>query len=160
TGKFKVGKFHVGNNLPQFKNQFEYYIEHDWTLPIGYLWFNPRLNEKAPGLAASLWFRGELDDTKLAAYGFYNGKQIASTKSETGSAGSDSKLLTSGNDKEPRWERWTFYWNNVRGYNVDPYEKSPQLFILSQNPGEYEIKVLRDGELSRSTKFTVGTDGK
>ncbi len=157
SGKFKVDKFHVGNNLPQFKNQFEYYVDQDWRLPIGYLWLTPT-EPKSPVPVATMWFRGESDDTKLAAYLFFNGKQIASTKEQTGSAGSDAKLLTSGNDQEPRWERWNFRWNNVRAFNSDASDKS-SFFLLSSNPGEYEVKVLRDGDLARSMKFTIGSNG-
>lgn len=137
-GRFTVKKFHVGNNLPAFKNQFEYYVDQDWTMPIGYLWQMP--NQDAVG--AAIWFRGENTD-KLAGYLFCNGKQIASTKSD-GNAASDKKLLTSGNDSEPRWERWifSFYGGSLK------------------NAGSYEIKVLRDGELVRTTSFTIGKDGK
>jgi len=158
TGKFKVSKFHVGNNLPAFKNQFEYYVDQDWLLPLGYLWLSPQIDPRSPALVATMWFRGESDDTKLAAYLFYNGKQIGSTKEQTGSASSDAKLLTNGNDKDPRWERWNFRWNLVRAYNTDTNNKA-SLFLLSSNPGEYEVKVLRDGDLARSMKFTIGSDG-
>ena len=158
TGKFKVNKFHVGNNLPAFKNQFEYYVDQDWLLPVGYLWLSPQTDPRSPLLVATMWFRGESDDTKLAAYLFYNGKQIASTKESTGGANSDSSLLTNGNDKDPRWERWNFRWGLVRAYNTDTNNKA-SLFLLSSNPGEYEVKVLRDGDLARSMKFTIGADG-
>ena len=157
-GKFKVNKFHVGNNLPAFKNQFEYYVDQDWTLPIGYLWLNQQVDAQSPALAVTMWFRGESDSTTLAGYLFYNGKQIGSTKESTGGAASDAKLLTSGNDKDPRWERWNFRWNLVRAYNTDTNSKA-DLFLLSSNPGEYEVKVLRDGDLARSMKFTIGADG-
>ncbi len=30
---------------------------------------------------------------------------------------------------------------------------------ITKHPGEYEVKVLRHGRLSRSIKFTVGSDG-
>lgn len=162
TGKFKVNKFHVGNNLPAFKNQFEYYVEQDWNLPIGYLYLNTGADQNMPPLVVSLWFRGEFDDTKVAAYLFYNGKQIASTKEQTGSAHYDSLILTSGNDAEPRWARWAFSWGQVRGYNIDTSSANDtsQLFFLNKNPGEYEVKVLREGELARTAKFTVGADGR
>lgn len=160
TGKFKVNKFHVGNTLPQFKNQFEYYVDQDWSLPIGYLWLDTRTEQKAPVTAATMWFRGDSDNTKLAAYLFYNGKQISSTKDQTGSAASDASLLTSGNDTDPRWERWSFRWYNVRAYNIDTSNNNSNFFLLAANPGEYEVKVLRDGDLARSMKFTIGADGK
>lgn len=160
TGKFKVNKFHVGNTLPQFKNQFEYYVDQDWSLPIGYLWLATQTDPKAPVPVATMWFRGASDATKLAGYLFYNGKQISSSKEQTGSAASDAMLLTSGNDADPRWERWSFRWYNVRAYNIDTANNNSNFFLLSSNPGEYEVKVLRDGDLVRSMKFSVGADGK
>jgi hypothetical protein len=161
-GRYKVGKFHVGNSQPQFKNQFEYFVDQDWNLPIGYLYFDYANDQNMPPLVVSMWFRGALDDTKVAAYLFYNGKQIASTKQETGRAASDAVVLTNGNDQEPRWERWRFGFWNVRGYNLDTSSanNTSQIFFLNKNPGEYEVKVLRDGDLVRTTKFTVGADGR
>ena len=34
------------------------------------------------------------------------------------------------------------------------------LYILSDNPGEYELKVLWNNHLARSIKFNVGPEGK
>ena len=31
---------------------------------------------------------------------------------------------------------------------------------MYQNPGEYEIKVLENGKLARTAKFTMGTNGQ
>src|SRR5260370_6766304 len=56
SGKFKVTKFHIGNNLPAFKNQFEYVVDQDWNLPIGYLSFNLRSDQNMPPLNISMWF--------------------------------------------------------------------------------------------------------
>lgn len=47
----------------------------------------------------------------------------------------------------------------VRGWTTDA-NNNTGLFFLNQNPGEYEVKVLRDGELARSAKFVIGPDGK
>ena len=159
-GRFKVNKFHVGNELPAFKNQFEYYVDQDWQLPIGYLWLDALSDQNAPPLNVSLWIRGTTDDTKIAAYVFYNGKSIGSTKGETGSAGRDFSILTSGNDEEPRWERWRFRWGTVRGYNVDTSGNRYEGHFLNRNPGQYEIKVLRNGKLVRTAQFTVEANGQ
>lgn len=160
SGKFKVGKFHIGNNLPAFKNQFEYVVDQDWNLPIGYLYFNTPADQNMPPLVVSMWFRGELDDTKLAAYLFYNGKQIGSTKGQ-GGASYDSAIFANSHEGT-RWERWKFSWGTVRGWNTDTSSanNTSQIFFLAANPGEYEVKVLRDGDLARSAKFTVGPDGR
>ena len=161
SGKYKVSKFHIGNNLPAFKNQFEYMVDQDWNLPIGYLYFNTPADQNMPPLVVSMWFRGELDNTKLAAYLFYNGKQIASTKEQTGGAGYDAAIFANSNEGT-RYERWKFSWGQVRGWNTDTSSanNTSQIFFLAANPGEYEVKVLRDGDLARSVKFTVGPDGR
>lgn len=161
SGKYKVSKFHIGNNLPAFKNQFEYVVDQDWNLPIGYLYFNTPFDQAMPPLVVSMWFRGELDNTKLAAYLFYNGKQIASTKEQTGSADYDSAIFANSHEGT-RYERWKFSWAQVRGWNgnTSSANNTSQLFFLAGNPGEYEVKVLRDGDLARSAKFTIGADGR
>lgn len=162
SGKFKVTKFHIGNNLPAFKNQFEYVVDQDWNLPIGYMSFQSRRDSNMPPLLITMWFRGELDNTRLAAYLFYNGKQIASTKDQSGGASSDLAVFPNSHEANTRWERWNFTWGTVRGWNRDPSSANDtsQLFFLNKNPGEYEVKVLRDGELARSAKFTIDTDGR
>ena len=39
SGKFKVEKFHEGVvDLPKFKNNFIYYVNYDWVLPIAYVY--------------------------------------------------------------------------------------------------------------------------
>src|SRR5258708_29327831 len=55
SGKFKVTKFHIGNNLPAFKNQFEYVVDQDSNLPIGYLYFNVPPDRNMPPLAVLKW---------------------------------------------------------------------------------------------------------
>ena len=162
SGKFKVAKFHIGNDLPAFRNQFEYYVDQDWNLPIGYLYFNTPADPSMPPLVVSMWFRGELDNTKLAAYIFYNGKQIGSTKDQSGSAGYDAAVFANAHEGNTRWERWKFSWGSVRGWNTDTSgaNNTSDIFFMNQKPGEYEVKVLRDGDLARSAKFTVGPDGR
>lgn len=163
SGKFHVAKMHKGNTQPAFKNQFEFYVDQDWALPIGYVWVDWLAEPKVPPLHAALWFKGEdLDDQKLVANLFYNGKQIASSKDETGTAHSTVSLLTNGAEAgDPRWERWEFIWRNVRGWNTDDSANHwDNTHFLAKNAGDYEIKVLRDGKLVRSTRFKVGADGK
>src|SRR5260370_34070633 len=70
TGKFKVDKFHVGVvDLPKFKNNFSYYVNYDWNLPIGYI-FSYDVMDARPGdgngvsptegpLNFVTWFKGD-----------------------------------------------------------------------------------------------------
>ena len=39
------------------------------------------------------------------------------------------------------------------------YDSPADKHVLSENPGEYEIKLLADGHLARLLKFTVAADG-
>lgn len=108
-----------------------------------------------------MWFRGDVNSEKLAAYVYYQGKQICSTKTD-GASSESAVVLSPGHLPEARWVRWHFRFLNV----ASNYEKistsriNPAVQLLDQNPGEYEIKVLRDGQLGRTATFTVGTDGK
>ena len=53
-----------------------------------------------------------------------------------------------------------FFFTNALVYNREQPNNHPYAFRLDQNPGDYEVKVLRKGKLVRAAKFTVGTDGK
>jgi hypothetical protein len=162
SGKFKVATYAPDQAIPEYKGKQEFYVVQDWRLPVGYIWYDPRSDENVPNLSVQMWFRGELDNTKLAAYIFYNGTQIGSTKDQSGSAGYDSAIFANSHESNTRWERWGFSWGRVRGWNADTSSanNTSEIFFMNRNPGEYEVKVLRDGELARSTKFTVGADGK
>ncbi len=162
SGKFTVGKFHSGPNVPANKNQFEYYVEHDWLLPIGYLFFDTRLSEEAPPMRLAIWFRGETKQEDVAAYVFYKGKQICSTKvGEEGSAYPKFGVSTTGNDPDPMWRNVLFSFHNISAYyKQSSASNKPMNHYLDANPGDYEIKVLRKGKLARAVTFTVGTDGK
>jgi len=167
AGKFKVGKF---LNNPQFKNEVDFYVDQDWNLPIGYLYAAETRNYLAPdsaqnvnfgALEAAMWFRGAEKTRKLAAYLFYNGKQIAQTENTSVSvAGTEFEVNTFNADTNNEWARVRFVFFNVHLFNYETLNQHPDAFHVAKNPGEYEIKVLRNGKLARSLKFTVGKDGK
>ena len=78
-GKFKVGKFKYGPDIPMFKNQYDFFVEQDWNMPIGYVWLDSSTDKHGLLPTFSVWIKGEnrLDD--LEARLFYNGQQIATT---------------------------------------------------------------------------------
>ena len=41
TGKMKVGKHKSNEAGPKAANKFVYYVDHDWNLPIGYVYLTP-----------------------------------------------------------------------------------------------------------------------
>lgn len=165
NGRFIVNKFHVGNNLAQFKNQFEYYAEHDWLIPMGYATFGVKKAsysddleyDEIPGF--KVWLRKEEDTYNLAGYLYYKGNQIASTK-QLGVVGDHEYVMTSGNDKDPYWRLYSFRFYNVHYFQQKPEDRQENGHYMNENPGEYELKVLRSGKLARSMKFSFGQDGK
>ena len=48
----------------------------------------------------------------------------------------------------------------VLAFNREDPDNHPDFFRMDKNPGEYEVKILRSGQLARSLKFTIGADGR
>lgn len=156
-GKFNVKKEFAGTSHPDFKNQYLFYVDQDWSLPIAYLDFNARQDGDAPFFQASMWFRGDLR-SKLKGYLFYNGKQVANTDESGGANQTNYVFIEGDSDSKFRWEQWTLNFFNARLF--DNKGNNSKLHILKRNPGNYEIKVLLDDEIVRTIAFTVGADGK
>jgi len=133
-GKFKVAKDPV---YPE-----DYYVDEDWRFPIGYVLFD------RGNLAARYWLRGDVP--KIQAHLFYQGKEIATASSSGFDAGEWSG--------EPyKWGYTQIQFSGVY-FDKNPGYMGPE-FLLQQNPGEYEVKILRARQLARSFKFTVLPDG-
>lgn len=156
AGKYKVVPSVPDQNIPEFRGKKEFVIDEDWRIPMAWVWLNPTNNEKAPILNTQMWFKASNSSDNFEAFLYYNGKQISNSKA--GSA--DETLYNASDQKETRYSLRTFFFSMVRGWNQDPYSNYNSSFFLDKNPGEYEVKILRNGELSRSFKFTVGSDGK
>jgi hypothetical protein len=169
TGRVNVKKVHIGLADPQFKNNFDYYVDQDWSLPIGYVYaMEPTYSATGASqyvnsspLGVSMWFRGEPGESSVVGYVFYNGKQIGSTENtRQGTVGVEAGSGTA--DESPfKWSLMSFTFSNVLVFNNNPPGMTnPDAFRLDKNPGEYEIKVLRNGKPARAAKFSVGADGK
>jgi len=64
-------------------------------------------------------------------------------------------------DPQGRWGLWSFSFPKVRGFNNGTdAARYPDVFFLDKNPGDYEIKILRQQKLARSASFSVGADGR
>jgi hypothetical protein len=145
AGKAKVGKF-VGPAGPQYP---EFYVDEDWRIPIGYVFYQPDSGHRATFLNVGFWYRG--NPPTVEAHLFYKGKDLA--KSEI--AGND------GSDWKPAKYQWGFANCQFIGvYKDDPGDDGyDPRFAVAKNPGEYEVKVLIAHHLARSIKFTVKPDG-
>ena len=161
TGKFEVGKFYYGPTAATApKNACDFYVNHDWELPIGQMAFDTQVNAEAPQMQINLWFRGESQEEQMAGYLYYKGKQIASTKS-AGTVREMVVIETGTTNPDVHWGRWKFSFATVAEFlhqtSASHYDST---FFLDKNPGDYELKILRDGKLARTAKFTIGEDGK
>ncbi len=166
-GKFKVGKFPIQYSR-ETKN--EYYVDHDWLMPIGTVSFHfsnfsgRNLGVNFP-VQVSMWFKKSIGSTDhgLEARLFYKGQQIAVTNhleayedraSDTGNLSADLH----------HWKRFQFEWFNEK-VNIDnggEYHRDnmPKSFFVDRNPGEYTVKVYQKGVQVREAKFTVAPDGR
>ena len=162
SGKYRVGTYPLDQKIPENKNKKDFYFDFDWQIPFGYLWLNPQNdNENMPSLASLMCFRGANDYTKFEAVLFYNGKEI--DKSGVNAANRLKQTMTSAADEAShRWTMWQFDFPKVRGFDLNRNSANnvSAYFFLDKNPGQYEIKVSRDGAPARSMKFAVGKDGK
>lgn len=156
SGKYKIATYAPDPKIPEYRTKKEFYVDEDWRLPMAWLWLNPQNNEDAPILCLQTWFKNSDSGDNIEAFVFYNGKQIVNAKS-----GSPEQTLTNGVDEKPyRYSMRMFYFYTVRGFNQNNHGAYNSSFFLDKNPGEYEIKILVKGELSRTLKFTVEKDGK
>ncbi len=159
-GTLNVKKVFVKDE-PQKKNTYEYYADRDGDLPIGYLWTNRTVDNDTPPLYGGLWLRGDLQgDAKPTFHLIHDGKPVCSPKE-----GGAAEVLQSGGGQGEARQSWNFvifsFSECARMTAPHPdYGLPPGAIVLDKNPGDYEVKVLRGGKLSRTMKFTVGADGK
>ena len=176
NGKAKVEKAH-SNEAPGPKsvNKWVYFINHDWNLPIGYVYLTPAeiFGWKWPDFHVSFWVRG--DPYKFDPHVFYQGKEIGRISLDGEQIGNASCEAVVENNtthyvedalpQKAKWSRVECDFPNIKGKD-NPEEKHElrqgevgTIWPLAENPGEYEVKVLRENKLARSLKFTVAPGG-
>ena len=171
TGKFKVEKFHVGVvDLPKFKNNYSYYVNYDWNLPIGYVYGYDDMDHR-PGYPPSktearlsfvTWFKGDpnnIDYGKYVAYLYYQGKMVADSTGGDKYGANGCQITNAAS-----YESANTYCRHYFTVNATVWDKQPEYhpmdFQMYKNPGEYEIKILENGKLARTAKFTMGPNGQ
>jgi len=171
TGKFKVEKFHVGVvDLPKFKNNFSYYVNYDWNLPIGYVYGYDNMDHRVgypPSqtegrLTFVTWFKGTpntLDYGKYVAYLYYQGKLVADSTGGDKYGANGCQVTNAASEESSSTYCRHYFTVNATVWDKQP-EYHPSDFQMYKNPGEYEIKVLENGKLARTAKFTMGSGGK
>lgn len=174
TGKAKVGKAHTNETGPNYVNHFAFYIDHDWALPIGEVFYLPDDVQgwKYPSFHFAMWMRGP-QNASMEPHLFHNGKEVGKViyeGEEVGkpSCGMEEMEINASEytaEKGPKytWTRWRCDFPSLHAYNKTG-EKIKSMFgplyQLDENPGDYEIKVLYQGHLTRSLKFSVDAQGR
>jgi hypothetical protein len=173
TGKAKVAKVHSNEiKTGKFANHFVYYVDHDWQLPIAYVYYtqDDLKGWDRPILNVAFWVRGEAYN--LDPHLFYQGKEVGRILYEGTQVGKPSCESDVDNNtthfvdekdapQKAKWARVRCTFNNVRGWDRsgEAWGFGPP-HLMDKNPGEYELKVLWNNKLARSVKFTVPSGAK
>jgi len=159
-GKFKVGKF--ATNGPK---KVDFYVDHDWLMPIAVLGFHHSQSEiggESPLL--SVWIKGRAEANELEARVFYKGQQVASSKDGGGVSDYDERTseMSAAFSPSSFWKRWEFQWTKflVDGNGSFNHDNYPGAFYVDKNPGDYTVKIYRSGAQIRELSFSVGADGR
>jgi hypothetical protein len=172
TGKAKVGKVHSNEAGPKAVNKWVYYVDHDWNLPIGYVYLTPDdlKGVDRPDFHIAFWVRG--DAYNFQPHLFYQSKEVGKKSfegEEVGKPGCESDVENNTTHfvadtvpQKAKWARVVCSFPNVKGWDKsgEQYGLFGPPHLLSANPGEYELKVLWNNKLARSIKFTVAPGGK
>ena len=160
TGTFNVKKAKArGISKP---GDFSYWVDYDWNLPISYIFLaqDSVYGERLTRLNLSYWTRGTDHIGAMDPHLFYQGKEIPSKYA------CDEKILIEPTlDVEdsvkptPTWKRFNCEFYQIFGTNSSNGGVSGPTHSFDKNPGEYEFKLLRNGRLARSIKFTVKPGG-
>ena len=170
TGRIKVLKAHSNEGGTKVANHFLYYVDQDWKLPIGCVYTTGE--KSSPQLSAAFWVRGDADTASFEPHLFYQGKEVGKMVfegHEVEKAGCQPELenvttrtVADSVPQKAKWARVQATFPSVRRFDKSgqaPGPWGPQ-YLLSANPGDYEIKILWHNHLARSMKFTVDADGK
>ena len=159
TGRAKVEKSPSNEHGPKAAREFVYYVNQDWNLPIGTLSI-----DKDHLLNVRFWVRGE--GIKLDPHVFYQGKEVGmlffnGMRVFAPSCSPEIDYYPSMTVAEtvPQGAKWQRMKCIIGGVAATPLPSSfggaVAPHALSENNGDYEVKVLRKDKLSRSIKFTV-----
>ncbi len=152
AGKFNVGRILYNPDGSAEKNkQFYYFVDNDWRLNYAYI--GTFYGDTSNNLYAQIWVKNRIQNkADITGYLFYNGKQVSET--------SPSYELESY-PKENSKQEYTMLGLNFQALMAKPESAGwDGVFKVYENPGDYEVKLLRDKKLVRSIKFSIGSDGK
>ena len=172
TGKAKVEKVLSNEHGPKAANKFVYFVNHDWNLPIGYVFLTAEdlKGWDRPNFRVAFWVRGEavrfephlFHQGKEVGKKFYDGQEVGKPSCDSEVENNTTHYVADSVPQKARWARVVCSFPNIRGWDKtgEAAGMFGPLHLLSANPGEYEFKLLWNNRLARSIKFTVAPDGK
>ena len=173
TGKAKILKAHSNEaQTPKFINHYVYYVDQDWNMPIGYVFYeaDDLKGWDRPILNLAFWVRGDAYNFqphlfyqgKEVGKMFYQGEEVGKASCEPDVENGTTQYVADSIPQKAKWARVVCEFGNVRGW--DKSGEAPGMFgplyQLDKNTGEYEFKLLWNNHLARSIKFNVGPNGK
>ncbi len=163
-GKFKVNKIPLSPGDVRRKNEMLFYVDNDWSLPIGYVGFNYSGNtnwDYDPKPIVFMWFKGNLDGKLFEARLFHNNQEIATTD-DGGFVNFQQKRGEDcfTNTEICQYHLWEFNWDRFIVENEQSVrERNPKATFTKDKPGEYTAKIFYSGTQVREAKFTVDQKG-
>jgi hypothetical protein len=165
TGRMNVAKARSNTHGPAAANHFVYYVDHDWNLPIGYVFYTPDqvYGMDYPVLNFAFWVRG--DAVRFEPHLFYRGQEVGMTYKGGCNPEVENATTHSVEDSLPQKAKWVRVrcsfpavkrWDKTPGGRANANE----MFMVASNPGEYEFKLLWNNRLARSIKFTPLPEGR
>jgi hypothetical protein len=158
SGSFTVENYNF-NNYPEDKNKFDYYVNQDWRLPVAFLsgnWLERSdggySENMTPRLLVTAWLHGD-SRIKNQAFLYYQGREISPAEGEA-----DQNALTAEASRH-NWVSFTYafraFWYK-QGDNPTAFS----WFNMSENPGDYQVKIFVKEQPARVIDFKIGVDGK
>ena len=168
TGKMKIAKACTNPTCPATAGEWVYFVDHDWNLPIGYIYFteNSVYGWDYPSFNVAFWLRGNTNRTE--PHLFYQGKEVGLVIQDGVQVGKG--ICRPAVENEPthrphemiggaKWTRVECELPMIKRWDKAAQDQS-DVFKMAANPGVYEFKLLWNDKLARSIKFTVGPDAK
>lgn len=165
TGRMKVAKACTNPICPNTAGEWVYYVDNDWNLPIGHIYYNME-EPDYPTFNVAFWLRGST--YVVQPHLFYQGKDISVSVTDGVQMGKPMcrPMVENHPTHRPhdmiggaKWTRMDCEFPIVKGWD-NKGENRKEIFKMAENPGEYEVKLLWNNKLARSIKFTVGPNGK
>jgi len=136
---------------------------YNWEYPGPLNRYGQAINLSRSHLMAAFSFRGTNKGviySKYAAYLYYKGQMVAEAIPESAVCEALNQP-ESNQDSANAYCRSVFTFQKAILWDKEPGVMEPGFYYeMYKNPGEYEIKVLQNGKLARTAKFTFGSDYK